>query len=141
MTGIWILTGMFLFIGALFTWLGYGNLVSARKKRASWIAVQEKIGTVGLLKNPHPQKTAIENTRVSSSNFVQMALFQYPHSPYLIMLPASHFSPHAHLLILMPGIADVKGDVPEIPALLGVSCSTVMILLCPASVLFRSFPQ
>ena len=43
MAGIWILTGMFVLIGALFTWLGYGNLASARKKRASWIAVQ---GTV-----------------------------------------------------------------------------------------------
>ena len=43
MTGLWILTGMFLLIGALFAWLGYGNLVSAKKKRATWIAVQ---GTV-----------------------------------------------------------------------------------------------
>jgi len=43
MTGVWILTGMFLFIGGLFTWLGYGNLKTARERRATWIAVQ---GTV-----------------------------------------------------------------------------------------------
>ena len=48
--GPWILTGMFLFIGGLFTWLGYGNLMTARKRRATWIAVQ---GTVtGLAEVP-----------------------------------------------------------------------------------------
>lgn len=48
--GPWILTGMFFFIGALFTWLGYGNLMTARKRRATWMTVQ---GTVtGLAEVP-----------------------------------------------------------------------------------------
>jgi len=41
--GAWILTGMFLFVGGLFTWLGYGNLLSARKRRATWMAVQGNV--------------------------------------------------------------------------------------------------
>jgi hypothetical protein len=50
MTGVWILTGMFLFIGGLFTWLGCGNLMTARKRYATWMAVQ---GTVtGLAEVP-----------------------------------------------------------------------------------------
>ena len=43
MAGIWILTGMFIFVGGLFAWLGYGNLMTARKRRATWMAVR---GTV-----------------------------------------------------------------------------------------------
>ena len=38
-------------------------------------------GTVGLLKNPIPEKMAIENKRVSMAIFAQMVLFQQPHSP------------------------------------------------------------
>ena len=37
---------------------------------------------VGLLINPIPENTALENKRVSSVNFAQMALFQHPPSPY-----------------------------------------------------------
>jgi mRNA interferase RelE/StbE len=39
------------------------------------------IGTVGLLKNPLSEKTAIENKRVSTAIFMQMVLFQQPHCP------------------------------------------------------------
>jgi hypothetical protein len=42
-----------------------------------------EIGTVGLLKNPLSEKTAIENKRISTAIFMQMVLFQQPHCPYV----------------------------------------------------------
>ncbi len=41
--GPWVLAGLFVLVGAIFTALGYANLESTRRKRATWIAVPANV--------------------------------------------------------------------------------------------------
>ena len=48
--GPWILAGLFIFVGGIFAALGWSNLKSMKRKRATWIAAQ---GTVVGLSEVH----------------------------------------------------------------------------------------
>jgi hypothetical protein len=41
--GPWMLAGLFVLVGGIFTALGYANLKSVRRKRESWVAVPAKV--------------------------------------------------------------------------------------------------